>query len=55
MKDYSSVENLITRGNSTFKQKLDHVWVRGDMEVLSVLRLDVQLSDHFPVISVVTF
>ncbi|MDD3662055.1 MAG: endonuclease/exonuclease/phosphatase family protein [Candidatus Dojkabacteria bacterium] len=31
-----------------FKQKLDHIWARGDIEATDCRRIDTDLSDHYP-------
>jgi endonuclease/exonuclease/phosphatase family metal-dependent hydrolase len=51
----SFFEKLITRYDQRFKQKLDHIWVRGDVDVVSCERLDLPYSDHFPILAQLTF
>jgi len=46
----NALERFVGKFDRSFKQKLDHIWIRGDAEVISCERLDVALSDHYPVL-----
>ncbi len=44
-------DKVLSNLNYSYKQKLDHVWVRGDVEKRMSKRLDFDASDHLPVLS----
>lgn len=49
--EVSAFQDVLSRLNNRYKQKLDHIWVRGDVDVISCERLDVTMSDHYPVLA----
>ncbi len=47
--DKKVFDGFITKLTGHLKQKPDHVWMKGDFDVLSCERLDIEGSDHYPV------